>query len=45
MKDIKEFMSDCCKSIKRSEGRLVDALALRDEEGRDSLRKVTGSWQ
>ena len=33
------------EGIKRKKGRLVNALALRDEEGRDSLRKATGSWQ
>ena len=24
---------------------MVDALAVKDDEGRDSLRKVSGNWQ
>ena len=31
--------------IKKEEGHLVDALAIRGEEGRGTLRKVMGRWE
>ena len=34
---------DVCSQV--WEGHLVDALALRGEEGRDTLRKAPGRWE